>query len=142
MNALVRGLIWPVIALLFIGGTHLVAEGLRPQLPDFVGPAVVMPIHLVAGGWAGYGTVRAGGGFLHGLAAGLALGLMPVVLQLVGFGLILGRDSAIVETTAIFGLITVFWGGVLGAGIAVCYDGVGFTVPFTAKPRTEPAATR
>ena len=133
MNVLVRGLTWPVIALLFIGGTHLVAEGLRPQLAAFIGPAVVMPIHLVAGGWAGYGTVRAGGNFLHGLVAGVLLGLMPVVLQFVGFGLILGGDSAIVETTAIFGLFTIFWGGVLGAGIAACYDGVGFTVPFMAK---------
>lgn len=142
MSSLIRGLTWPVIALLFIGGTHLVAEGIRPQLATFIGPAVVMPIHLVAGGWTGYGTVRAGGNFLAGLVAGVVLGLLPVVLQLVGFGVILGRDGEAVQTTAIFGLITVFWGGVLGAGIAACYDGVGFTVPFMAKSHADPMPSR
>ena len=34
--------------------------------------------------------------------------------------------STVVTTTAIFGLITIFWGGVLGAGIAACFDGTGF----------------
>jgi hypothetical protein len=118
MNALVRGLTWPIIALLVVGGTHLVAEGLRPQLQDLVGTAVVMPIHLVAGGWAAYATVRAGGTFVYGLVAGAVLGLLPLVLQVVGFGLILGRDSDAVLTLGIFGLVTIFWGGALGAGIA------------------------
>ena len=54
MNILVKCLVWPVIALLVIGGTHLVAEGIRPQLEQLIGTAVVMPIHLVAGGWAAY----------------------------------------------------------------------------------------
>ena len=57
MNALVRGLTWPIIALLVVGGTHLLAEALRPQLEDLIGPAVVMPIHLVAGGWAAYASL-------------------------------------------------------------------------------------
>ena len=118
MNALVRGLTWPIIALLVVGGTHLLAEALRPQLQDLIGPAVVMPIYLVAGGWAAYATVRAGGTFVHGLVAGAVLGVLPLVLQVVGFGLILGRDADVVMTTGIFGLFAIFWGGVLGAGIA------------------------
>ena len=126
MNALTRGLTWPVIALLIIGGSHLLAEGLRPELATSIVSAVVMPIYLVAGGWVGYGTVRAGGTFVHGLAGGAILGLMPVALQLVGFGVILGRDGALVATAGLFGLLAIFWGGVLGAGVAVCFDGVGF----------------
>ena len=118
MNVLVRCLMWPVIALLFIGGTHLVAEGARPALQDLIGPAVVMPIHLVAGGWAAYMVLRNGGSFWLGLLAGAILGLLPLVLQVVGFGLILGREADAVLTTGIFGLFTIFWGGVLGAGIA------------------------
>ena len=102
MNVLVRCLMWPVIALLFIGGTHLVAEGARPALQDLIGPAVVMPIHLVAGGWAAYMVLRNGGSFWLGLLAGA----------------ILGREADSVLTTGIFGLFTIFWGGVLGAGIA------------------------
>jgi hypothetical protein len=130
MNPLIRGLTWPVIALLVVGGTHLVAEALRPELQEFIGPAVVMPIHLVAGGWAAYGTLRAGGTFVHGLVAGAILGLLPVALQLVGFGLILGRDPGVTTTTAIFGLITIFWGGALGAGIASAFEArVGEAAP-------------
>jgi hypothetical protein len=119
MNALFRGLTWPVTALLIIGGTHLVAEMARPELQDLIGPAVVMPIYLVAGGWGAYAVVRAGGTFVHGLVGGAILGLLPLGLQLVGFGLILGRDPALVTTTGLFGLFTMFWGGVLGAAIAV-----------------------
>jgi hypothetical protein len=118
MNALVRGLTWPIIALLVIGGTHLVAEALRPQLKELIGPAVVMPIYLVVGGWAAYATLRAGGTFVHGLVAGAVLGLLPLVLQLVGFGLILGRDGDTVMTIGIFGWAATFWGSALGAGIA------------------------
>jgi hypothetical protein len=119
MNALVRGLMWPIVTLLVVGGTHLVVEGLRPALAELIGPAVVMPIHLVAGGWAAYATIRAGGTWVHGLVAGAILGLMPLVLQVVGFGLVLGRDSDSVLSVGIFGLATIFWGGALGAGIAM-----------------------
>jgi hypothetical protein len=121
MNPLIRGLTWPIIALLIVGGTHLVAEAVRPELQQLIGPAVLMPIHLVAGGWAAYGTVRAGGTFVHGLVAGAIMGLLPVGLQFVGFGLILGRDPAVTTTLAIFGLFTFFWGGALGAGIAQAF---------------------
>ncbi len=118
MNPFVRGLTWPVVTLLVIGGTHLVAEALRPQLQDLIGPAVLMPIHLVAGGWGAYATVRAGGTFVHGLVAGAILGLLPLGLNLVGFGLILGRPADIVTTGGLFGLFSMFWAGTLGAGIA------------------------
>jgi hypothetical protein len=121
MNPLIRGLTWPVISVLIVGATHLVAEAIRPELQDAIGTAVVMPIHLLAGGWAAYGTVRAGGTFLHGLAAGAIIGLLPVGLQFVGFGLILGRDPSVTTTLAIFGLFTMFWGGALGAGIASAF---------------------
>ena len=118
MNALIRGLTWPIVSVLLVGGTHLVAEMIRPQLQDLIGPAVVMPIHLIAGGWAGYATVRAGGSFVLGLVAGAIIGLLPVALQFVGFGLILGRGADITLSLALFGLFTMFWGGALGAGIA------------------------
>ena len=121
MNSLIRGLTWPVISILIVGATHLVAEAIRPELQDAIGTAVVMPIHLVAGGWAAYGTVRAGGTFVHGLVAGAIMGLPPLGLQLVGFGLILGRDPSVTTTLGIFGLFTMFWGGALGAGIAAAF---------------------
>jgi hypothetical protein len=119
MQPLVRGLTWPIISLVVIGATHLVAELFRPALHDAVGPAVAMPIYLVAGAWAGIATIRAGGSVAHGFAAGAILGLLPVALQLVGFGVIAGGDAASVATAALFGWLGVFWGGSLGSGIAM-----------------------
>jgi hypothetical protein len=118
MQPLVRGLFWPVISLVVIGATHLVAELVRPELHDAIGPAVAMPIYLVAGAWAGISTIRAGGSAGHGFAAAAILGLLPAGLHLIGFGLILGRDTAAVTTAALFGWLGVFWGGSLGSGIA------------------------
>ena len=132
MTSLIRGLTWPIVTLLIVGGTHLVAEMARPELQDFIGPAVVMPIHLVAGGWAAYATLRAGGTIVHGLVAGAILGTLPLVLQLVGFGVILGRDAEVTLTSGLFGLFTIFWGGALGAGIARS----------TAEPASQPSVAR
>ena len=118
MNSLVRGLTWPIVSLLLVGATHLLAEMIRPELQNAITPAVALPIYLVVGGWAAYATIRAGGAFGHGLLAAAILGLLPVALQFVGFGAILGRDSSTVMTSALFGLVAIFWGGALGAGIA------------------------
>lgn len=118
MNALIRGLIWPVVSLLIVGGSHFVAEALRPELQAVVGPAVVIPIYLVSGGWAAVATRRAGGSFLLGLLAGAILGLLPVMLQLVGFGPILGREAAATMSSATFGWLGIFWGGAIGSGLA------------------------
>jgi hypothetical protein len=100
-----------------IGATHLAGELIRPELHDAIEPAVAMPIYLVAGAWTAVATIRAAGSFLHGLVAGAILGFLPVALQLVGFGVILGHDSTAVTTAAIFGWLGVFWGGSLGSGI-------------------------
>lgn len=118
MQPLVRGLMWPVISLVAIGATHLVAEMLRPELHDAIGPAVALPIYLVAGALAAFGTIRAGGSAALGFVAGAILGLLPVALQFVGFGMILVRDGGAVATAAFFGWLGVFWGGALGSGIA------------------------
>ena len=82
MNVLVRGLMWPIISLLVVGGSHFVAEAVWPSLAAFITPPVVMPIHVAAGAWAGLATVRAGGTFVHGILAGAVLGLLPVALLL------------------------------------------------------------
>jgi hypothetical protein len=117
VSTMTRAIAWPVITLLVIGGTHLALEAVRPDIHDVLGPAVVMPIYLVVGGWTAFGVARAGGGWIGGLVAGAVLGLMPVALQVVGFGLLLGRDGAVVATSALLGLAGMTWGGALGAGI-------------------------
>ena len=117
MNALTKALAWPVVTLLVIGGSHLVVEALLPALHDVVTPAVVMPIYLAVGGWAAFAAVRGGGTFVHGLVGGALLGLLPLMLQLVGFGLLLGRGIDAVTTSATFGFIAMVWGGAIGSGI-------------------------
>jgi len=119
MDSLVRGLRWPIFSLLLVGGTHFIAEFVRPELADLVGPAVLMPLYLAAGGWAGLRTLEAGGSFGHGIVAGAILGLLPVVLQLVGFGVLLGREPDVVATSAFFGFVAIAWGGILGSGYTV-----------------------
>jgi hypothetical protein len=118
MQALVRGLLWPVVTLLVIGTTHLLAEVVRPGLKDVIGPSVVAPIYLAVGAWAALSTRRAGGGWVQGIMAGVVLGFLPLALQMVGFGVLLGRDGDAVLTSGLFGLLAMTWGGAIGSGFA------------------------
>jgi len=118
MNAVGRGLKWPVTSLIAIGSTHLLAELIRPELQSVFTPPVVMPIYLVAGAWAAIGTSRSGGGIVQAVGAAAILGLLPVGLQLVGFGVIAGRDGTAVASSAILGFVAIAWGGFLGTGVA------------------------
>jgi hypothetical protein len=117
VSALVRGLLWPVVTLLVIGGSHLVSEALRPPLKDLIGPAVVAPIYLVVGGWGAVATRRSGGSWLLGIVAGAALGILPLALQVVGFGLLSARDADTVLTSGLFGWFAMLWGGAIGSGL-------------------------
>jgi hypothetical protein len=116
VNVFIRGLTWPIISLLLVGGSHFVAEALRPELATLFTPPVVMPVYLLVGLWAGSSTVRAGGSAVQGIVAGAVLGLLPVVLQLVGFGMILGREAEATSLSAAFGFLGIVWGGILGTG--------------------------
>ena len=124
MNSLMRGLMWPIVSLVVIGGTHLLAEAIRPALRDVFVPAVVMPVYLFVGACAAVRTVDAGGSFVYGAVAGAILGLLPVALQLVAFGAILGRDDSAVTSAAVLGFLGIFWGGLLGSGYAISRSGV------------------
>lgn len=125
MQPLVRGLAWPVLSLAVIGIAHLTGEVVRPELHDLIGPAVAMPIYLAAGAWAATATIRAGGAMGHGLMAGVVLGLLPVGLQIVGFGLLVGQDASAVTTAGMLGWLGIFWGSALGAGIAASWPALG-----------------
>jgi hypothetical protein len=142
MSSMARAIAWPVVTLLVIGSTHLALEAIRPELDDAIGSAVVMPIYLVIGGWTAFGTARAGGGFIRGLVAAAALGLMPVALQVVGFGILLGRDSGAVTTAGLFGLAGITWGGAIGSGLASATAAARVTIaaPATMVGAEDPAS--
>lgn len=116
MEPIVRGMTWPVIALLIVGASHLGAEAIRPDLRESLTPSALIPFYLAVGAWTGDATIRAGGSFVHGIVAGALLGLLPVILQVVGFGLLLGRPVDVVTSAAFVGAFAIFWGGVVGSG--------------------------
>ena len=116
---IVRTLKWPVISLLIIGTAHLIEEALWPDLQTFYLPSVVGLILLVVGLWTGYLAVRNGGSFGTAIMAGAILGLLPLALDLVGFGMILGRGVSHGLVAGIFGFSMVLIGSIVGGGYAV-----------------------
>ena len=114
-----RVFMWPVIVLLVIGGTHFTAEAIWPKLQTIFVPAVEAPLLLAAGAWLGRNAVRAGGNFGVVLLSGAVLGILPLVLQVVGFGLVLDRGAEVGQLAGIFGLLAVFWGALIGGGYSL-----------------------
>ena len=112
-------LVWPVVSLLLTGGTHFTLEAVRPDLQSFFVPAVLAPILLGYGAWVGYRVIQAGGTYLHAIVAGAILGLLPLALDIVGFGMILGRGVDAGTTAGLFGLAMVVFGTLLGAGLVL-----------------------
>lgn len=116
---LVKTLKWPVIALLIIGGTHFALEALIPDARHFFTPVVVGAILVAVGTWLGYRAVQNGGNLTHALIAGAILGLLPVMLDIVGFGMLLGRGIAQGIQAGAFGFSMVVVGALVGSGFSL-----------------------
>src|SRR6185369_16372610 len=93
MDLYVRTLRWPVISLLITGATHFFLEAIWPDLRNTFIPPVLAPILLAYGAWVGYRAIDAGGTYLQAIAAAAVLGILPMLLDIVGFGVILGRGT-------------------------------------------------
>ena len=119
LATLTRTLLWPIVSLLVTGGWHLTIEAIWPDLRSTFVPPVLLPVLLAYGAWAGYRSVAASGSYIVGVAAGVILGLLPFTLQLVGFGLMLGRGFDAGLLGGIFGFTAVLWGSLLGGGFAI-----------------------
>lgn len=122
MNLFVRTLTWPVVSLLITGGLHFTVEAVRPDLRSMFEPAVLALILLAYGAWVGYRAIGAGGTLLHALVAGAVLGLLPLALDVVGFGMILGRSVEAGMTAGMFGSAIVVFGTLLGSGFALSQE--------------------
>jgi hypothetical protein len=116
---LVDGLKWPVIGLIATGMLHLGAEALRPGLHEDFGPTVVGTILLAYGLWVGFGLVSRGIPTGKAVAAGAAVGLLPLALDVVGFGILLGRGVDAGLTAGIFGFLVVLFGSIAGVAFGV-----------------------
>ncbi len=117
MSRLTTVLTWPIISLLITGGLHFTLEAIWPDLKASFVPAVLAPLLLAYGAWVGYRMVNAGGSYLEAVVAGAILGLLPIMLDVVGFGVILGRGTTAGMLAAAFGFSMIVFGALLGAGI-------------------------
>ena len=112
-------LTWPVISLLVTGATHFTLEAIWPDLRNTFIPPVLAPILLAYGLWVGYRAIGVGGTYLHAIAAALVLGILPIVLDIVGFGLILGRGTDAGVMAGVFGAAVIIFGSLIGAGFSL-----------------------
>lgn len=119
MTIFVKVLTWPVVSLLVTGATHFTLEAIWPGLRNtFIAP-VLAPILLAYGLWVGYRAIGVGGTYLHAIVAAVILGVLPVVLDIVGFGLILGRGTDAGAMAGVFGMAVIVFGSLIGAGFAL-----------------------
>jgi hypothetical protein len=119
MELFYKTLKWPVISLLITGAFHFTIEAIWPDLKTTFIPAVLAPLLLVYGLWVGYRAIQFGGTYLHAILAAAILGILPIVLEIVGFGVILGRGVQDRELAGIFAFSFILFGALIGAGFAL-----------------------
>jgi hypothetical protein len=113
---LIEILRWPVIAIVITGMLHLAAEAALPDLKTAFVPASLAPLLLAFGLWVGSRGAQLGASFPEAVLAGAVLGLLPLALDVVGFGILLNRGTNAGLVAGVFGLLTVTFGALLGAG--------------------------
>jgi hypothetical protein len=114
-----RILMWPVVALVITGITHFTIEAIWPDLQTFFVPSTLAPLLLAYGLWVGYRAVEGGAGYLMAVLAGVVLGLLPLGLETIGFGIVLGRGVERGVLAGVFGMAFVTFGALVGAGFSV-----------------------
>ena len=77
------------------------------------------PVLLAFGIWAGYRTAQSGGNLGHVILAGVILGILPVILDIGGFGIILGRGVQEGMLAGVFGFAMILFGSLTGGGFAL-----------------------
>jgi hypothetical protein len=110
---------WPVISLLVTGGLHFTIEAIWPDLKTIFIPPVLAPLLLAYGFWVGYRAIQAGGTYLHAILAAAILGILPIMLEIVGFGVILGRGVDVGLLAGIYGFSFILFGSLIGAGFVL-----------------------
>lgn len=115
----VKTLQWPVISLLIVGTIHFMAEMILPDLKNIFQPPVLAPLLLAFGLWVGYKMAQFGGNYGHVILAGVILGILPAILDVGGFGIILGRGVQQGVLAGVFGFGMILFGALVGGGFAL-----------------------
>ena len=110
---------WPIVILLLVGGVHWLLELVLPGLQAWFTPPVVGLVLFVFGLSVGYRTIQNGGGLGPVILGAVLLGLLPIMLDVVGFGLILGRGLPQGVLGGVFGFSMILWGSLIGGGFAL-----------------------
>ena len=113
--SLARTLQWPIAALISTGMVHLAAEAARPDLRNAFTPSTIGPLLLAYGLWIGWSLAGRGVSMVAAVVAGAAVGLLPLGLDVVGFGILLGRGVDAGLTAGMFGFLVVLFGTLAGA---------------------------
>jgi hypothetical protein len=114
---LLKTLKWPVISLLITGSVHFCMEAIWPDLKNLFIAPVLAPLLLAYGLWVGYSAIRNGGGFLGAIGAALILGILPLLLESFGFGMILMFEGRVL--VGIFAMSMILFGALIGSGFAI-----------------------
>jgi hypothetical protein len=114
---LFKTLKWPVISLLITGSFHFCIEAIKPNLQHlFVAPTLA-PILLAYGIWVGYRAIKNGGSYVTAIIAGAILGILPLVLETFGFGMILHFEGR--ALVGVFAFSMILFGSLIGSGYAL-----------------------
>jgi hypothetical protein len=114
-----RVFLWPVVSLVVTGMIHLGIEAAWPDLQTFFVAPTLAPLLLAYGAWIGYRAIDAGTGYVGAVVAGAVVGLLPLGLDVIGFGLLLDRGIDHGTLAGVFGMASVTFGALLGAGFAM-----------------------
>lgn len=110
---------WPFIAVFIAGLLHFVLEATLPEIHNFFTPPVLGLVQFSFGLWVGYAAVQNGGRFFTALLYGALLGLFPLLVNPLSFGLILGRDLNTTVLAGVFGFSMIIFGSLVAGGFAV-----------------------
>lgn len=119
MDLFYRTLKWPVVSLLITGAAHFALETIWPDLRNTFIPPVLTPILLAYGAWVGFRAIGGGGTYVQAIVAAAILGILPIMLDVLGFGLILGRGTQAGVLAGVFGFAVIVFGSLIGAGFAL-----------------------
>jgi hypothetical protein len=82
----------------------------------FIAPAVA-PLLLAYGFWVGDRAIRIGGNYFTAIIAAIILGILPLLLQTFGFGMLLGFEGRALVGLYAFSMI--LFGSLIGSGFAL-----------------------
>jgi hypothetical protein len=115
----IKTLKWPFLVVLISGSLHLVLVATFPDLQNLYGPPLLGLVQLSIGFWVGYASVHKGGNFLTALVCAALLGLFPLIVYPLSFGMILGEDLHTTMLAGVFGFANFVFGSLVGGGFAI-----------------------